>query len=755
MNYLKTTLITIVFLFAGYTSFAQFYISGTVTGEDGLPMNGVSVSGNNKVLSLTDTSGKYSFIDSTYPTIISFNHVGFELLTIVVKKIPVPTVVLVRAHPVMLEEAVVQAFERNGKLIHTPASITLLNKEALERYGNTSFVPAINAIPGVKMDERSPGSYRLSIRGNLLRSAFGVRNVKFYWNGIPFTDASGNTYLNEVSFNNIDQIEVIKGPSGSMYGSGTGGVVLLSSPVTKAHQQYFLLQPSLGSYGLYSLHTSYNKANSKYNSSLSFTHLQSGGYRDHTKMRRDVANYRSVFFIRPRQQLSVNVFYSDLFYQTPGGLTQIEMNRDPRQSRPAAGIFKSAAAQQAAVYLKTIYAGVSHAYHFNNNLSNTTGIYASYTHFKNPAIRNYERKTEKGIGIRNVFKMICHSFTSVIGGEYQYGFNNTATYGNKLGIKDTLQYHDKISSRHFNLFLQTDFTLKKLLVTGGVSYNNFQYKFLRVSDIGSGKLGSGFRPQVVPRIAASITLNKIGNVYAAVSKGYSPPSIDEVHASDGKFNNALAAETGINYEAGIKFNRAKKLSGDVTYYIFHLQNTIVSRRDTSGAEYYVNAGKTNQRGLEVAVNYIPLNNESRFIRQIKIWGSYTNISARFADYQQGNVKYNGNKLPGTPPNVVVAGIDVHTALRVSGNFTYTYTDAIPLNDANKFFASHYNLLSVKAVYKNKGGKQLRYEIFAVMERSFNNPYSLGNDLNAAGSRFYNPSPPENYTVGAKFQFNGR
>ena len=80
------------------------------------------------------------------------------------------------------------------------------------------------------MEERSPGSFRLAIRGSSLRSPFGVRNVKVYWNGIPFTDAGGNTYLNLFDFNSIANIEVIKGPGGSMYGAGTGGVVLLESP---------------------------------------------------------------------------------------------------------------------------------------------------------------------------------------------------------------------------------------------------------------------------------------------------------------------------------------------------------------------------------------------------------------------------------------------------------------------------------------------------------------------------------------------
>lgn len=92
-----------------------------------------------------------------------FSYVGFETVGLKVSENMIPTVRLVRNSP-FLEEAIVRAFEHNTEAKSIPASITVLNKASLERYGNTGFVPALSAVPGVKMDERSPGSYRLSIR---------------------------------------------------------------------------------------------------------------------------------------------------------------------------------------------------------------------------------------------------------------------------------------------------------------------------------------------------------------------------------------------------------------------------------------------------------------------------------------------------------------------------------------------------------------------------------------------------------------
>lgn len=90
---------------------------------------------------------------------------------------------------IVLNEVTVTGYNNNRSISEIPASIATLSNSDLKRFSNTYILPAINTIPGVRMEERSPGSFRLAIRGSSLRSPFGVRNVKVYWNDIPFTDA--------------------------------------------------------------------------------------------------------------------------------------------------------------------------------------------------------------------------------------------------------------------------------------------------------------------------------------------------------------------------------------------------------------------------------------------------------------------------------------------------------------------------------------------------------------------------------------
>jgi iron complex outermembrane receptor protein len=745
-------LLTLVCLVQIQFCVAQYTFSGRVVNEESQPLRGAVVTvGVNRSMAVTDSTGLFSFSYNSQQFFLSVSHVGYQPFGLRITD-KFPGIIRLTRDPGLLEETVVHAFERNASLKNVAAAVTVIDKNLLEKFAGHSLVAAINSTPGVKMDERSPGSYRLSVRGNLLRSTFGVRNVKVYWNNIPFTDASGNTFLNLLPANILQRIEVIKGPSGSMYGSGTGGVLLIGSGAAPGDKEKSIqLQLAGGSYGYLSGSVSFQKTGPS-NSTASFSHQQTDGYRTHTNMRRDVLHYSGTSILTGKQKLHSNIFLADLFYQTPGGLTLAEMQVNPKQARPAAGVFRGADAQQAAVYLKTLYTGLSLESRLSETWSNTTGAYLSFTDFKNPTIRNYENKYDKGVGGRTVFNYRKKNLHAVIGAEFQSGFFYAAVHGNQLGRKDTLQFQDALQSRQANIFFQGDIALPAgFLLSGGLSYNRFYYGFQRESDSNSAKQTSSFTPQLVPRISLLKKI-KVLSLYTSVSKGYSVPGIDEVHAGNDVFNTSLKSEIAINYEAGVKTEFIRnKLWMDLSWYIFSLQNTIVGRRDAAGGDFYTNAGKTRQKGLEMAIAWQPVNKSHGFFRQVKLNTSFTNIEARFRDYQQGVNKFDGNQLTGTPPNVLTAGVDILSAIGLYFNAHYNYTDHTPLNDANSFWGTSYQLLFAKVGYGIPMGL-LDSHIFLSYEKALQNPYSLGNDLNAAGGRFYNPSPPQQFTAGIQLKF---
>lgn len=218
----------------------------------------------------------------------------------------------------VLQEITIRAYEADRPLLQVPASIGLVLKEDLERFNNTSLVSAANTLPGVRMEERSPGSYRFSIRGSSLRAPFGVRNVKVYWNELPLTDAGGNTYLNQLDANTIEQMEVIKGPGSSLYGAGTGGVLLLSSP--QPIKETTLTGSFLsGSYGLRNYQLAFNSGTENSSHYVGYQHQQADGYREQTRMVRDQLTSSFRFSLSDKEELETAIFYTDLYYQTRVG----------------------------------------------------------------------------------------------------------------------------------------------------------------------------------------------------------------------------------------------------------------------------------------------------------------------------------------------------------------------------------------------------------------------------------------------------
>jgi len=634
-----------------------------------------------------------------------------------------------------------------------PAAVATLDQKDFERFNNTSILPAVNLIPGVRMEERSPGSYRFSIRGSLLRSPFGVRNVKMYWNGLPLTDGGGNTYLNLLDFNSITSSEIIKGPGGSLYGAGTGGVVLFNKDLLNPGLR---LSTVFGSYGLQRYQMSAQVGRDKVKASIQYAHQQADGYREQTKMDRDAINADVNFLLGSRSSLNATLFYTDLFYETPGGLNKAQFEEDPSQARPAGGPFPSAVDAKAAVRNKTVYGGLMYEYQWSDNWVTKAGVYGSHTDFKNPTIRNYEIREEENLGgrIDTQFSFDQDSWKGKItfGGEYQYFFSPLDVYNNNSGEPGPVQTMDELKSRQLLLFLQADIDLpKNFYLTIGGSANFLKYDLASVLVSPADEQQRNFDPEFSPRIALLKKLSNSISIYGSVSKGFSPPSLAEVRPSAGTYNNSLNPERGISYELGLRGGLWKQqLLFDVNAYDFELDETIVIQRTSSGAEYFVNAGNTSQKGIEARVTWAPTMNSS-FLSAFKIWTSYTYNHYRFEEYIQDGNDYSGNRLTGVAPTIALLGVDI-TLQKIYFNITTNYTDAIPLNDANTEYADDYFIVGTRAGYRTNLSKVLPFEIFAGVDNLFDEIYSLGNDLNAVGGRYYNAASGINYYVGLNFGF---
>ena len=239
---------------------------------------------------------------------------------------------------------------------------------------------------------------------------------------------------------------------------------------------------------------------------------------------------------------------------------------------------------------------------------------------------------------------------------------------------------------------------------------------------------------------------------------YSTPTTDEVRTSDGGINTDLEAERGINFEAGIRGNAFKNsLYYDATVFWMQQTETIVSKTTEFGTVVFENAGSTSQFGIELLLGYSFINDPTRKLSLLKLQTAYTHHNFKFKDYIKRsmgeNVDFSGNALTGTAPNISVTTLDLQTMGGFYFNFTYNFTDRIPLNDANTVYADSYNLLTAKTGWKFLVKDKHQIEFFVGVDNILDEKYSLGNDLNAFGQRYFNPSPERNYFGGINVFFN--
>ncbi len=688
--------------------------------------------------------------------------VGFlsPVLLLAQSSVPAPTTL---DDTLQLNEVVVRGYATNRRLLETAAPVGLLTRRDLnQRFGTPTLVPALNTLPGVRADERSPGSYRLAIRGSAIRSPFGVRNVKVYWNELPLTDAGGNTPLNALDVRAIGRLEVLKGPSGSLYGAGTGGTLLFSGLAVPQGQTNVEVSALGGSFGLYGNGVAVQTGKNNSAIALNYNHLQSDGYRDHSALVRDNVSLVSSFNVSPKRTVSLLGLYSDLHYETPGGLTEAQFRANPRASRPATRTLPGSAEQRAGIYQKLGYLGLSHEYRWNDRIQNTTVLYGSINDLRNPFITNYGRRADQGIGGRTVTQIRLPGgplpTTFTVGAELLSNNTIDRNFGNRGGTPDTIQSDAELTARQGTLFAQAETELPaRFRLTAGLSRNDVRYGFTNFptrpnSGFTGTTLTRSFAPVWLPRLALARTFGQTVSAFFSISTGYSAPSSQEVLPSVRGFNAELDPERGTSYEAGL---RGSALDGhlrfDVTAYQFYLRQTIVQRTDEAGNGYFTNAGRTDQRGLEaqLAYDFISQTTLNQTFSLLRIWHNLTLTDYHFRDYQQGTADLSNNRVPGVAPATLVTGLDAETKLGLYAHATYLFLNPFPLNDANTATADPTRLLQATLGFRRTLGRLWTLDLYASGDNLLNQTYSLGYDLNAIGGRYFNAAPERNYIGGAR------
>jgi iron complex outermembrane receptor protein len=661
-----------------------------------------------------------------------------------------------------LEPIEIIAYFNQQPLLGITSSAQLISARKIEIQQTTTLLPALNSVPGIRMEERSTGSYRLSIRGSLIRSPFGVRNIKIYMDEFPLTDAGGNTYINLIDPVSINSIHIMKGPDGSLYGANSGGVIRMQPNGLNVLRNQISLLLNFGSFGLIQQHISVQKKlNDKYSFSIDQSFTSNNGYRENSSLKKKTFQTAHKYEYSKKNQMRFIILFTDIDYLTPGGLTKNEMYENPRMSRPGSDSILSAKEQKAGVTNKTLFGGIVHEANFTNKVLHSFSIFGSYTNFENSFISNYEIRKEKNLGVRTWLSFKDTVLSGIrlqiqLGLEGQKGWNSINNFYNDHGHATKPQAFDDLDNSYLSYFIRTMVKLyDKLTIETSLGLNSAEILYTQmypIIPIPSGRIL--FDDILMPRIAASYLVNNTIAIRGSVSKGYSLPTISEIRSSDKSINTYLKPEEGINYEVGLRLEMNNgRLIGDLSYYHYKMNNGIVRQVRESGDEHYINAGVIKQRSIEASGSADLLMYQNKgLLRALNYQTSFTYNNFKFEKYRVNGNDFTNNRVTGVPDFIWINTLLLTFPLQLGLNISQNYTSSTPLNDANTFYSKKFHLIQLKAIWNHQIFKTLQIQLFIGIDNLLDEKYSLGNDINAFGHRFYNPAPERNYYGGLKMRF---
>ncbi|NGM60743.1 TonB-dependent receptor [Sphingobacterium sp. SGG-5] len=168
----------------------------------------------------TDRDGKFQFVTGQkLPFTVIVSYVGYVTQKIVVESSP--TVIALTSSLNALEQVLVTSRRRTEQIQDIPIPVSIVRASTIEDAGAFNVARVKEVIPSVQLYSSNPRNTTLNIRG--LGSTYGLTNdgidpgVGFYLDGVYLARPAATT----LDFIDIEQIEVLRGPQGTLFGKNT------------------------------------------------------------------------------------------------------------------------------------------------------------------------------------------------------------------------------------------------------------------------------------------------------------------------------------------------------------------------------------------------------------------------------------------------------------------------------------------------------------------------------------------------------
>ena len=541
---------------------------------------------------------------------------------------------------IKLEEVLVTANRLPILLKNNPGSVSIVTPEILSIMPKTAGAEeALRLIPGVRIDNQHDGErVHVSIRGQGILTERGLRGIGVLIDGIPVNDPSGFAPdLYDVDWGTVNKIEVLRGPSASLYGGGgAAGVLNITTNDGGPKPIGGELNQTIGSNGFKKSLIQIDGSGNVIDYRISYSRTDGDGYRDHQAFWGNKL-YEKINF-NPSKKLSITqiISHTDYFQQNPEGLN-IGQFDNLRQANPDANPFNE--------YQKTnrTTIGFHGKYKFNDIQDVEITAYLRSWDYKETSNKDAEYRdiTNPGTSVQYNLHLNSGKIKNDISIGVDLKWQNIDLYklqsaANPLRKEsldetnietDSLLANQIISQRSLGAFALYKLEIGKFNLIGSIRYdamNNELTNKMLASD--TAKTAKNFK-NVSARAGASYSINEAVTMFLDWSHGFMPPSTEELSSNPvgySGFNTHLVPATSNCSEIGIRGFYDEKLSYEITGFIMNTENDFFRFKQSGRGNqevFYGNAGNSKRYGIETFVSY-------QILKNLSLQVAYT-----FADYK--------------------------------------------------------------------------------------------------------------------------
>jgi outer membrane receptor protein involved in Fe transport len=562
-----------------------------------------------------------------------------------------------------MEEVVV-----TGEKVESPAvspSTTVIKAEELEEITLDKTLYVLQKVPGVVIQDYGQGAVasQFAMRGIRLGHNTGVA---IFVDGVPINESTshGDGYgdFNTIIPEDIEEIEVIKGPSSALYGQfARAGVVNI---ITKRSGNFGSYKLGAGDFDRQRFSASAGRTDGDLSSVLSTEISRSEGATDHSAWTLCNASGKLTYKINEALRAGLTLNLHSTSWDHPEYLTREQWENSDYWSAKALG------------------SGERYRYGGSSNISWDISDQSSLNMMLYGYAMNLTRYRDRDTSVGEEYHdrdMYGGSFSHLLDFD-AWGIPNTLTTGIDTQVELTHTINANNPSRipsareeitvdgdsvitTFSAYLQNQFFLSDWTITLGGRFDAIG------GDLDDNLTNTSSDMETFnifsPKAAIEYTPVDGYTLFATYGEGFKLPNgFDKFMYPD------LSEETYQQYELGVRLSSIQGLSSTLTGFLLEVEDEIVVL-DAEGTRE--NQGSTRRTGVELDVDYT-------LVKHLSVYGTLSYIKGEYVDYVNNGVDYSDTDISRVPEWLYSFGIGWNPAQGLFTSLDYRYAGEGLLED---------------------------------------------------------------------------